>query len=110
MTSLRSAIALAALLLATASQDAQAISRYNATSMNCAAIRSTVQTEGAAIFKWKQPPDIDRFDRLVAHTGFCRWGEVATLTDIPSKDNKRCPVFNCQRPIWDDPFLKIIPR
>ena len=95
-------IAVTALVMTAVSGDAQAISRYSATSMNCASIRATVQAEGAAIFRWKQPPDIDRFDRIVAHTGYCLWGQVATLTDIPSKDTKRCVVFNCQRPVFDD--------
>jgi len=98
-------IAVLALVMAAVSGDAQAISRYNATSMSCASIRATVQAEGAAIFRWKQPPDIDRFDRIVAHTGHCLWGEVATPTDIPSKDATRCVVLNCQRPVFDDDLL-----
>lgn len=95
-------IAAAALLVAAVSGEAQAISRYNATSMSCGTIRAKVESEGAAIFRWKQPPNIDRFDRLVAHTGYCLWGELATPTDIPSADNKHCMVLNCQRPVFDD--------
>ncbi len=79
--------------------------------MSCASIRATVQAEGAAIFRWTQPPNIDRFDRLVTRSGYCFAGEIATPTDIPAKDTTRCVVFDCQRPIWDDdPFLRLRPR
>lgn len=105
MTPIPISTGLAVVLLVAASGDAGAISRYSATSMSCENIRATVRAEGAAIFKWKQPPNIDRFDRLVAHSGFCLAGEVATATDIPAKDTGRCVVFDCQRPVFDDDFF-----
>jgi hypothetical protein len=100
-------IVLAALLLAAVSGEAHAISRYSSTKMSCNSIRATVQAEGAAIFRWKQQPDLDRFDRLVAHTGYCLWGELATPTDIPSADSKHCMVLNCQRPVFDDMLIPL---
>ena len=32
---------------------AQAISRYNSTSMSCAQVRATVRAEGAVIMRWR---------------------------------------------------------
>ncbi len=69
-------------LLLAASQ-AHAISRYNSTSMSCADIGAVVRAEGAVVLRWKQPPDIQRFDRFVAHTGFCSWGERGRTVERP---------------------------
>ncbi len=87
-----------------AASQAHAISRYNSTSMSCARIHAAVQTEGAVILRWTQPPDILRFDRYVAHTGFCSWGERAVRTTVPSADRSSCAVRNCKRCDRDDDF------
>ncbi len=90
-------------LLLAASQ-AHAISRYNSTSMSCADIGAVVRAEGAVVLRWKQPPDIQRFDRFVAHTGFCSWGERAVRSSVPSADHRSCTVYNCKRCDPDDIF------
>jgi hypothetical protein len=97
------AVALA-LCLAPVSFGAFAISRYQSTSMPCAGIRATILNEGAAIFRWKQPPNIDRFGRYVAHVGYCFIGEEAEVTYIPAADTNACAVLEC-KPEDDDFFF-----
>jgi hypothetical protein len=86
------------------SSEAFAISRYQSTLMPCANIRATILSEGAAIFGWLQPPNIDRFGKYVAHVGYCFIGEEAKIVYIPSKDTKSCAVLECQ-PEDDDLFF-----
>jgi hypothetical protein len=91
------------------SSEAFAISRYQSMSMSCANIRATILDEGAAIFGWLQPPNIDRFGKYVAHVGYCFIGEEAKIVYIPSKDTKSCAVLECQ-PEDDDFFHRLRPR
>jgi hypothetical protein len=94
-------IALCVIPIAT---QALAISRYQSKSMSCANINATIANEGAAIFRWTQPPDIDRFGKFVRNVGYCFRGEEANYAYIPSADNAKCPVLECQ-PEDDDLFF-----
>ena len=91
-----------ALCLLPVSFEAQAISRYTSTSMACVNIQATIRAEGAAIFRWMQPPDIQRYDRFVAGSGYCFFGERAQITFIPSADTQSCAVYECRRYECDD--------
>jgi hypothetical protein len=90
--------------------EAFAISRYQSMSMPCANIRATILNEGAAIFRWKQPPNIDRYGRFVAHSGFCFIGEEAEVEYIPAADTRECPVLECQQEDDDLFFHRFGPR
>jgi hypothetical protein len=92
---LKAATILLSLFLA--GTEAQAISRYNSTSMSCADIHATVQTEGAVILRWIQPPDILRYDRFVDNFGFCDLGEGTVPFAVPSANNSPCSVNVCRR-------------
>jgi len=88
---------LTALGLALASTGAHAISRYNSTSMTCAAIWSAIGNEGAVILRWTQAPNIQRYNRFVAGDGFCDPGERALPANVPSADRASCPVRECRK-------------
>ncbi len=88
--------AVVAICLLPVSFQAQAISRYTSTSMSCAAIAQKIRTEGAAIFRWTQKPDILRYGLYVADDSFCSIHERAMTTFIPSADAKRCAVLECK--------------
>ncbi len=83
--------------VAIAATPVQAISRYTSTSMTCSAIHATVLSDGAAILRWIQPPDILRYGRYVANSGFCDYGERAVASPVPSADEPRCVVYECKR-------------
>jgi len=97
--------ALAALAMTLAAGQAHAISRYSATSMSCSAIQSAVQREGAVVLRWIQPPDIQRYNRLVADDRFCDTFETAYPTVVPSADLAGCGVYECRRYDPDDFFF-----
>jgi hypothetical protein len=86
-------ILLGLLLVAT---EAQAISRYSATSLSCARIQAIAEAEGAALMRWVQPPDIQRYDRIVANRRFCFAGETTVPSTVPSADTAACPVYICK--------------
>jgi hypothetical protein len=85
---------------------AQAISRYNSTSMSCADVRATVRAEGAAIMRWRSARSgVQRYGRFVAHDGFCASAERAEWSHIPSADRQSCPVYECKQYSPDDDFF-----
>jgi hypothetical protein len=90
---------LIALGLVLVSAEAQAISRYNSTSMRCGEIKATVRAEGAVILRWRGNSGIQRYGRFVAHTGFCSAGERAEISYVPAADRKSCAVRECK--YWD---------
>jgi hypothetical protein len=95
-------IALAMLLV---SFEAQAISRYNSTSMSCGEIKATVQAEGAVILRWRGRSGVQRFGRFVANGRFCSSGERAETSYVPSSDRKSCAVRECKYWDPDDDFI-----
>jgi len=99
---LKVATVLLSLLLA--GTEAQAISRYNSTSMSCADIRTTVRAEGAVILRWIQAPDILRYDRFVEHNGFCGSSEWAVPFRFPSANGRSCTAYVCKHCDWGDRY------
>ncbi|MEO5325285.1 hypothetical protein PV773_18425 [Mesorhizobium sp. CC13] len=78
--------------------EAQAISRYNSTSMSCAEARDVVRYEGAVILRWRSPTSgVQRFDRYVRDDRFCPAGEEAQRAFVPTADARSCPVNICKR-------------
>ncbi|WP_378949665.1 hypothetical protein [Mesorhizobium sp. ANAO-SY3R2] len=89
---------LLAICLMMLSVEAEAISRYNSTSMSCAQAQRAVRNEGAVILRWKSPGSgVQRYDRFVRNDGFCEAGEEANITSVPTSDAKSCPVYNCKQ-------------
>ena len=105
MKALVSALSLTLGLCVLASE-AQAISRYNPTTMSCGEVKSTVRREGAVILRWTSPRGLPLYNRYVANERFCRFNEEAETAYVPSSDRKSCPVYECrQRSFDDDDFL-----
>lgn len=77
---------------------AEAISRYNSTTLSCAAARSHVATEGAVIFRYPsiRNPGLTLYDRFVAHRGFCSWSETTTAKSVPTVDGE-CTLLACRQ-------------
>lgn len=96
---------LIALSLLLVSFEAQAISRYNSTSMSCNEIKATVRREGAVILRWRGNSGVQRYGRFVAHGGFCESGTRAEISYVPAADRRSCPVRECK--YWDpeDDFI-----
>jgi hypothetical protein len=76
---------------------AEAISRYDPTTMRCAAIQAAIASEGAVILKWRPPDNILRFDRYVAGDRYCDADQRAKAMTVPSADQAECPVYACRR-------------
>lgn len=85
--------------------EAQAISRYNSTSMSCARVKATVRAEGAVILRWRGKSGAQRYGRFVAHGGFCESGTRAETSYVPSSDRKSCGVYECKYWDPDDDFI-----
>ena len=96
---------LIALSLLLVSFEAQAISRYNSTSMSCGEIKATLRAEGAAILRWRGNRGLPRYGRFVAHDGFCESGMRAEWSYVPASDRKSCPVYECKYWDPDDEFI-----
>ena len=76
---------------------ANAISRYNSTSMSCAKVQSIIKSQGAVIMRYpsKFNPGNILYDRYVSDARFCEAGKEPRLTTIPSADKAKCEVFDC---------------
>src|SRR5262245_36282303 len=85
--------------------EAQAISRYNSTSMSCNKVKATVRREGAVILRWQGRSGVPRYGRFVAHNGFCDSGMRAEWSYVPSSDRKSCAVYECKYWDPDDDFI-----
>ena len=93
---------LLALVLSFVSLEAQAISRYNPTTMSCAEVKGTVRSEGAVILRWQSPRGMPLYNRYVAHDGYCSTSEEAERAFVPSADRQSCAVFECKQRTFDD--------
>lgn len=91
--------------LVLAATEAQAISRYNSTSMGCERIRATVRNEGAVILRWRGNSGVQRYGRFVANNRFCESGTRAQTSYVPSADRRSCPVRECKYWSPDDDFI-----
>lgn len=95
-----------------AQAQAQAISRYNSTSMSCSEARARIAAEGAVIMRWRSRnnPNLPRYDRYVANDNFCPFGQSAVYDHIPTADTGACRVRRCEviePDLFDTPFLRL---
>jgi hypothetical protein len=83
--------------------NAHAISRYNSQSMSCAEVRGTLQSEGAAIMRYRSARSgLPLYGRYVYTTFYCAAGEYAERKFIPTADDPSCPVRECEHYDFDD--------
>ena len=92
-------------LLVLAAWPAQAISRYNSTSMSCAAAQEYILREGAVILRYSSPrhPNLPLYDRYVSDGGMCAMGQGTVVDTVPTSDNPRCMVLKCRDITYDAP-------
>ncbi len=85
----------AALLAAT---PALAISRYNSQTISCDRARAAIHNEGAVILRYPSTRvrGMTLYDRYVRNSRMCDANEYAEWTTVPTKDNPKCRVLNCQ--------------
>lgn len=89
---------------------AQAISRYNSTGMSCAEVQGRIQSDGAAIMRYRSTfnPSLPLYGRYVRNRLFCQLDEQTATVFIPSADRKSCPVYECEKIELDDfPTLRL---
>ncbi|MBA3447925.1 MAG: hypothetical protein H0T56_10025 [Pseudaminobacter sp.] len=86
-----------ALCLTLIAAEAQAISRYNSTSMSCDQVQATVGRDGAAILRYrsKRNPSLQLYGRYVRNRLFCQGDEIAETKYVPAADTGSCPVREC---------------
>ncbi|MDL2404163.1 hypothetical protein PY650_00525 [Rhizobium calliandrae] len=91
-------VAAALLLLATAAAGpAPAISRYETLSKTCASVQQLIERERSVLLRYpSRSGNTILYDRYVAGDGQCGSGYYAASTSVPTKDNPRCPVYNCR--------------
>ncbi|TWD57436.1 hypothetical protein [Allorhizobium terrae] len=84
--------------IALSAGNALAINRYNVTTLNCEEARQILRDQGAAIFRHpsKRVSGMTLYDRYVRNSQSCGYDEYAERAVVPTKDNLRCPVLNCQ--------------
>lgn len=89
-----------AILLAAvcAASPASAISRYNSQSLTCDQARQRVLNEGAVILRYPSTRvrGMTLYDRYVTRNAQCEPHEYAERAYVPTRDEPRCPVLNCQ--------------
>ena len=87
------AIALSVVFLAT---DASAISRYDVDTMTCDRVHAIVQSEGAAILRYRSSQNgITLYDRYVSDRTYCRRTQEIDQVGLPTSDRASCPVYKC---------------
>nr|HMQ58374.1 hypothetical protein [Rhizobiaceae bacterium] len=61
--------------------------------------------EGAAILRYrsKRDPSLPLYDRYVANSAYCSFGEYAAPAIVPSADQKSCRLRKCERIEFDFP-------
>lgn len=89
-------LVLAVVIAASAASPTLAISRLNPLSMSCESARAAVHNHGAVIFRWTSPRGLPLYDRFVRDSGYCDGNQYAEWKNIPTRDDKTCPVLNCQ--------------
>ncbi|MEX0347463.1 MAG: hypothetical protein AB3N20_21250 [Rhizobiaceae bacterium] len=84
------------IVLAVTSTSAEAISRYNSTSMSCSKAKAIVRSQGAVIFRYpsRRNPSLTLYDRFVAHGGLCAFGETAAPKSVPTRSGN-CRLIAC---------------
>lgn len=90
-------IGTAVLVLVLSAPAAQALSRYEATSLSCSRIQALLQSEGPAILRYPSPrnPGLTLYDTYVAEGRSCRTSGRGRLATVPAADTKSCKVIRC---------------
>lgn len=93
-----------ALCITAVSFPALAIQRYNVQSMSCARVQAAVNSEGAAILRYRSArnPSLPLYDRYVRNGSYCDPSRYAKRSYVPTRDNNRCPVLKCSDKLYDD--------
>ncbi len=87
----------AALLLLSIASPALAISRYQSLDRSCAAVQQLIANEGAVLLRYPSPTgNVTLYDRYVAGDFQCKPTGYAASSEVPTKDNPNCPVYNCR--------------
>lgn len=73
-----------------------AISRLNPQSMTCERARATIHNQGAVIFRWTSPRGLPIYDRFIRNSRYCEANEYAEWKNIPTRDDRSCPVLACR--------------
>ena len=99
---------LLALCISFVAAEAQAISRYNTTTMSCAEVQARVRNEGAAILRYRSTrnPSLPLYGRYVSDRRYCNLEEVTETAFVPAADRKSCPVRKCVQVDADDFFFR----
>ena len=87
---------LVTLLITLASTPSLAISRLNPLAITCANARAAVHQQGAVIFRWTSPRGLPLYDRFVRNSRYCDLNQYAEWKNIPTRDDRSCPLLNCQ--------------
>ena len=75
---------------------ASAISRYDIGSMSCAKVNAIIQSEGAAILRYRSPRNgITLYDRYVSGRSGCKRTQDIQHVGLPTSDRASCPVYKC---------------
>jgi len=98
-------ILLVALGMSLLAAEAHAISNYNPTQMACSEVKAAIRRQGQVMLRWTSPmAGVPRYGRYVANSGYCRTGERAQRTLVPSRDRKSCGVSDCRPFVHNDFF------
>jgi hypothetical protein len=89
----RVAIALPMMLIA--ADDASAISRYDIAGMSCDRVHAIIQSEGAAILRYRGRTGLPLYDRYVTSRRYCQSSEVTDTVSVPTADTQSCPFKRC---------------
>lgn len=89
--------AMTALIIALTVSPALAISRYNPKTLTCESAQAAIHDQGAVIYRYTSPRGLPLYDRYVRNSRYCEGNEYADWTSIPTKDNPKCQVLNCQK-------------
>ena len=100
---IRFGAASAAVLLA--ATQASAVTRIRADLNTCATVQRTIDRDGSAVVRYPSTRVANYFlyDRYESPNRHCPWGEKHVAHTVPTKDNPRCVVYNCEKvkPLFD---------
>jgi hypothetical protein len=87
------------------SVDANAISRYTATSMTCASIKAAIRNQGAVILRSTSPRTGNTIsNRYVANGNYCLANQITRSTSVRASNTRNCGVYYCVSRRAHDPF------
>jgi hypothetical protein len=75
--------------------DASAISRYNIDRMSCDRVHAIIESEGAAILRYRGRSGLTLYDRYVSSRRYCPGSQTTETVGVPTADVRSCPVDHC---------------